>query len=516
MIKLYLKCLTVLSVFPLLALQSANAVDPNNPSAILEKETIYTCNSDGWDIKIQEYDRGQDVVIFTGHHQITQIHHELPNSWSPNEAIGESATYYPEIVEDSTKPNLGKVCDNDGFIIGFGEKYVSITRNNSNPWSHTQIYAQVNASNTIGLNPSDILEKYRGTLNRQINPGPLPLNGCTTVNLACDFTAHHNQTPLNELDSRRVSMSELAMSEMSGQDIYHALRGRNWGTHLSDLDGLTYSWIRAMNNIGIINSDTIRESLRPPHLDDGAFIFKKLETASYDMLVTEEVDDDFRLIIVPKLYPSNGSWPTSRKVDQSIQPILAGGGSNPNYCEQNNPNSANYIPQYMSDPSVIVELEADLKYLTNNQTERIEAKGWRIDLAQKDWTEEDYYASIPNNSNLRRPTYDCVMPIAERENQLTQTRSIKGRLDQLGVKDGINCKTKDIAYYDALIERLIIVNPQIGSITNHPCNKLQVTSTPAVNNTFPVEIKKIEIEQIKQKSFKMIPKVTSEKIDIQK
>ncbi len=477
--KTFLLGLASASLLVLSSVHTASAADPNSQPRVPKKVTNFTCVSEGWDIEVKEYDTGQDQVRFTGMPQIVQIVRELPTGWTPNPSKGESAVFHDEIVEDVTKPNNGKICATDGSVIGYGQDYVTMTRKNDQPWNHTQAFWEGDVSNVSFLDAGQVLKKFRPYLSQQVNVGPLPTSDhCASAQPVCSFAG---PTTTDYSDSaapgmNRISMTDLAASDMSGSDIFYYLRGPDWGSHVADLHGFTYSWIRVMDNLGIINSSAVRQSMLPtPAADGSTFIFKRLELPTYDMIpLIEEDDDDLELIIVPRTVASNGgSWPTSNRVDQSQPPIFQGGRPNPNYCPQNDPGNDAYIPQYLSDPAVVVELSNDLRFLTEAQLERIEDTGWRITRGQKDWEDEDFANAIPENPSLARPTYDCMAPMATTMANRPQTRSRTAQPGRADSQAGMVCKTKDVAYYDALIARLIVVNPVIGNVMNHPCNKVK-------------------------------------------
>lgn len=55
------------------------------------------------------------------------------------------------------------------------------------------------------------------------------------------------------------------------------------------------------------------------------------------------------------------------------------------------------------------------------------------------------------------------------------------------------CDTKDEAYYDALIDRLIVVNPLLGRLQDHPCNQFK-----AVTGSMTLDVKPAMVIQSEQ------------------
>jgi len=476
------------------AVQPANAVDPNNPSRIPEKVMNFSCVSGGWNIEVKQYDTGQDSVHFSGVNIITETLRALPTGWAPDPYFPpgiDQATFFPEIVQDVTKPHNGRVCDtSDGSIIGYGSSYVVLKRNNDEDWQYTQIDWEGEADNLVGLSAGQVLKKFRHSLATQPNAGPLPpSNMCASANPIC----FSGSAPTLNRGPDAFDILDMDLWAMDA-DVLTYLRDDNWGEHLEDLNGLTVTWAKALNSLGIVNTTEIRDNMRPTYFDDGKFIFRKLESsAPVGLTLVEDVDVPLVLrdesggytFVYPSktTNPAGTSWPTSNHVDQ-LQPARLGmpgpGYPNPNYCAENDPSNPAYIPQYISDPNVLLELGSDLKYLTDAQTSRIESKGWKITDAMKDWTDEDFQNSIPENPTMRRATYDCEMP-DRIEAGSSQTRSAFTGEDSVDNVAGINCKIKDVAYYDGLIDRLIVVNPAIGSLNNHPCKKARNLSNTLSN-----------------------------------
>jgi len=148
------------------------------------------------------------------------------------------------------------------------------------------------------------------------------------------------------------------------------------------------------------------------------------------------------------------------------------GHPNPNYCAENDPNSDSYIPMYISDSDVIVELFADVEYLTVNQIDAIKNKGINLWDVLYEKPDEDINNAVSENPSKPRIKYDCVLAPTTNSIEVSKPLTKSRIMDEALLSDdrkNERCKIKDIAYYDALIERMIIVNPQIGSLKNHPC-----------------------------------------------
>jgi len=498
----------------ILTVQTANARCVENystckPARLPDSITTFSCGSGGWAITVKQYKSGQDTIEFDGLSHTTTIAADLPNQWAPDPFYPPSSSEpelirYPPITHNNARPNGGRVCGTGGSGIGYGQNYYQFRQNSSEDWQNTQIEVNLTASNTLGLSATEMLEKFRGSLSRHANGQSIPASDTCQSEIPCNWggsggTSSGGGAVVPTMN--RISWTDLAMSEMSGDDIFHLLNDQKWGTDQVDLEGLTVPWVKVLSNLGYIDPQTARDVLKPPHESGGKFIFRHIESNnSYTLSPIIEDDDELELIIRPKVkseHTRNGqSWPTSTKVDQSIEQafFVPGKGFEPNsnYCPENSPKDPAYIPQYVADPNVIVELDQDLKYLTDDQIERIENTGWRITESMKEWSNQDFYNSVPENPNLRRPRYECLADRAQLATSMSsstntaQTRSSTNRRSSTGrfaatqlAQNQKNCKIKDIAYYDALIERIIIVNPKIGSVLNHPCNKRKFSGSVA-------------------------------------
>lgn len=494
----------------------AYAADPNNPARIPDKISNYECVSDGWNIEVLQFPTGQDIVRFKGQNIITETLRTLPDGWAPDPYFPtglDQATFFPDIVQDNTKPNNGRVCDtSDNSIIGYGQSYVVLKRNNRENWQNTQIEWEGDAHNLIGLSAGQVLGKFRNSLARQPNAGPLPpLDMCVSANPIC-FSA---SAPSLDRGPDAFAIMDMEMRAMEA-DITSRLGNDSWGEHIEDLNGLSVSWVKALESLGIVNTPAIRDNMRPRNADGGQFIFKKLVSNASALTLTVEPDEDLPLAIrnetggITWVYPSKTtnppgtSWPTSNHVDQ-LQPANFGmpgdNFPNPDYCPENDPRVSAYIPQYISVSDIVLELGSDIKYLTDQQMEVIESKGWKITEALKDWEEDDWQNSIAENPNMRRLTYDCEAPKMERSS-VGQGRSASRMMDVNASRDGINCKVKDVAYYDALIEKMIVVNPVIGSLANHPCNQLRAVTGSMSNSISLPSIKSPAVRA----PLKVVPK----------
>lgn len=498
---------SVMSIF--LTTSPSNAADPNNQPRIPEKVWNFECVSEGWMIKVHQFDTGQDHVLFDGDSVITETLRELPDGWAqdPNLLpLATQAIHFPPIVQDTTKPNNGLVCDtSDNSVIGYGQPYVVLRRRNEADWSSAYIEWEGQARELIGLNAGEVLEKFRKKFERDPNAVPLPpKNMCTSFKQDCVSL----NTPIYDRSPDAFAIMDMLYHKMEA-DIQSYLDYDSWGENLGDLKGLSTQWVKTLDALGIANADAIRENMRPRPGKHGTYIFRRLESTytGLTLKVMDDIDiplvkkdefDNITFIVPSKTTNAPGtSWPTSNHVDQ-LQPGFFGRLGhrypNPDYCAENDPNNAAYIPQYMSDPDVLLELGLGIKYLTDSQISLIESKGWRITEAMKHWTSDDFQNSIPNNPSLRRATYDCILPasaMATSSNGAQRRSALSGgnliiHLDSLRHPDAI-CKIKDIAYYDELIERMIIVNPIIGNVINHPCNARKLTGTMSESIHLPAQ-----------------------------
>lgn len=478
-----------------LGTQQAAAADPNNPQRAIKKIWNFECIAEGWEIKIREFETGQDSVSFKGTQRITRtLHGDSLPAWFERDPYYPTGTFgappeveFGEVTFDVAEANGGRICADNGGIIGYGSKYTILRARNTNPWKNTQIDWIGDVGNLIELNAGDIMERYRSKLARQPNAGPLPpRTTCPTSRNACFSGTVPELGPGMGVDGlRRTTMTTPDLTFMSGQDIHHMMRGPKWGTRKSDLEGLSINMAETLANLGIINRAAIIDEIRGVNnttADGGRFIFRKLESDYHPtMMVIEDDDEELQLIVRPALNPTgergvsrNGtsSWPTNQHVDQSEEPFWGGPGRttpNPNYCPQNDPRSDDYIPQYLHDSAAMLELWEDYAYLTGDQEDRIEQMGWAIGLVAWNWTHEQWAQTIMQNPNMRRRQYDCVLadPLS---NQVSSVRYSEG--------NETGCKTKDVAYYDALIDKLVVVNPSLdGNVQNHPCNRPRVVGT---------------------------------------
>lgn len=520
-----IKRLLTVSMLALLAAPAVHAADPNAVPNNIVKKQRYSCDLKGWSIEITEFERGPERVRFQGESRITTVRRGAPSGWGPdpyyNPNWGPEMQLFSPIVYDPLKPNGGKVCASDMSVIGYDQRYYILTERSPYPWAHTQIQAMLEVENIIDLNPTQILEKFRGPLTRQASPNAGPLPSTEEMAGFCESPTRCFESNVPQSDNRRDSFQilDMLMHEMDA-DIAYYLGESQWGEHKEDLMGLSSQWISTLDSLGIANSAAIRENMKPrPGPDGGTFIFRKLESSAPISLIKIDFDDEeeLHLIIRPSKTTNlaGTSWPTSNYVDQTQPPTNGMPGDNtpnPNYCAENSPRDPKYIPQYISDSNVILELGRELKYLTDDQMERIEEKGWKITEGLKNWTPEDWQNSIAENPRMRRLTHNCILQ-----------------------RDGSQpiCETKDIAYYDALIDRMIVVNPVIGTLENHPCNKprrltgsvnenaLSLMKSPAafaveedsegqVQGNIAVEEKPIEAAPAKMFSRKRLPIKTSE------
>lgn len=490
---MYLKLLTTAALTTMacgLFAGDAFAADPNNPARLPTKTWNWECIDEGWEIEIQEFDVGQDIVTFQGSPWITKTRHgnTIPAWFRRDYTYADGMLSPPPevefktVVEDATKPNNGKLCSDDGYVIGIGAQYVILRARNSEDWKHTFIQSEGVADNLIGLNAGDVMERFRARLASKRNAGPLPpTTTCPSARSAC-FLGIVPAMPegMGVGGLRRTSLADVGydMATMSGQDIYLMMRGPEWGTSIEDLNGLSVNLATTLANLGIINTSEIVQDIkgnRGTSGMDGNFVFRQLESSYHPtMLVIDDGEDDLQLYIRPKLNSTgeagvggagSGSWPTNQSVDQSPRPFsgpLHLRVANPNYCAQNDPRSDSYMPHYLPDSKVMLELYEDYAYLTGAQEDRIEQTGWAISEKSRAWNDEQWAKTIIENPNGRRLEYGCML----------LDTGISPGAPKEGIK--VNCQTKDVAYYDALIDRLIVINPALnGSVANHPCNALR-------------------------------------------
>lgn len=455
---------------------SAYAVDPNAPQGQLKSQYTWICKRSGYKLTVTNYYHASPSVTFQGLSEMEVPTTDITSFMPIRTYLNEQSTQHTAIYA----PNQHKICDPvNGAFIQNGDQYYMLKKRIGHPWSGARISYRADAVGelpTVFEDAASVLNYYRASLMRHGNGEQLP-SGC--LDKTCVEVALHYDRPVASDGWYRASMVYIAMNhpELSGQDIFNYVRGTPWGSNEADLVGLTPAWINVLSNLHIINAEAIKQQIlnrnQPvPDANGGTFIFKKIETPYINMTLMPVENEEEHLIIMPKnthgaTQSGCASWPTCAAapgkgvIQHHIGPDFA--GPPPPVCSEDVPGSAAYVPRYLADSNVMAELIADVEYLTEAQINRINHdKGWNIGKLKSDWTEEMWQNSVPENPNRRRLTYDCVKPRTRSNTRIAHVNA--------DINTGVmNCKTKDIAYYDALINRMFVVNPKIGAIRNHPC-----------------------------------------------
>ncbi len=438
----------------------------NGAGKVIVLGRTWTSGSYGYRITALNFDDGTSSINFSGTRELFFKDRDL-QSYRP---FGLQESF--ELV---TVPNNGSqqaVCLTDGSWIGSGETYYEITKIIPKPWSGTYAtwVGAMHLNDILDINnAAEALSAYRSYL-QGVTSDPLPSQwgpndsvACTAGNPFGTAAEPGDDVPIDPMN--RVSMTEVAMnhSSLSGQDIFNMFRGEAWGTHPEDISGLTMNWIRTLNSLGIINGPLIAQNIRDRWTNglDGRFIFKKLELPIHPSLELLPVDEDVEeLLILPKTTTTRGSYPTNLYVEPIPPVIMPGGRPNPNYCAE-----LKAIPLYLVDPKVMLELVEDVEYLTYNQLNRLQdEKKLRF------W--EEYNQAVNGGENYDYP----YLGYGEIPGLVYSARKV------IYHRDG-GTTPKDEAYYDALIDRLIVLNPILdGNKFNHPC------LSPGVVNPWLAEI----------------------------
>ncbi len=412
----------------------------------------WSCPSDGYSINAVNYRSGGSAINYYGNTYLQYRTREI-TSYQPF-ALNES-------FNALTAPNNGQansICLTDGSWVIVGETYYDISKYSHKPWANTSSHWEGGSNLTLSdiNSAAQALNLFRSRLSANAN-GPLP-TGCHNIPCSSHGSSSGEGSDEVEIDPfGRVSMVEFAMNNpfFSGQDIFNYFRGDTWGTHREDLSGLSLNWISTFDNLGIINGPAIAQEIRDSY--NGNFIFKKIEIESYHTFDLTPVDEDVEeLLILPRQSNYNaGSFPTNLFYGVPRYSFMPGGRLNPNYCVQLDPRSSSYIPVYLVDSEVLIELTNEVEYLTYIQLDRIESeKNIKIWEQYESNVSHDGYGYGDEPERITYPPrieYDCHWPTSR---------------DTYG----LICQTKDVAYYDALIDRLIILNPLLnGNEFNHPC-----------------------------------------------
>lgn len=457
-----------------------NKAQTNDKVAIESKG--FVCSQGGFNIQLRNFDDGTASVSFYGSGTIYMDVSEI-TSWSPFNPYSESYVKKQAPVE----PN--QVCLKTGFYVSPRDYYYTITKGNRNPWSSTiAVYVQNVPIDLSGFtNPSEVLNIYKSKLENVSNGGAIP-SSCSDA-LGCSHQSGSNggNADLVQQGNTRFSIADL-MADAPWLDTYDAIRlwkgeSSGWGDSVEDVRGLSSSWLNVLNNLGIINGAAIKAQVMDQTPQYG-LILKKISTPSLDFLCLEPIEEgeDPPVIILPKLnIPAflAGqclSFPSCMYIPQTTNKYLPGGqgrdgGPNPDYCEQNDPTSESYIPMYVTNSDILLELFAEVEYLTYDQLDLIQEKGVDIFNSFNNLRREDRANTIAENPAKNRIQYDCVLV----DNSAAgKSMGLSDITDVNGVRYNEQCKIKDKAYYDALIEKMIIVNPMIRDVKNHPCNKPKI------------------------------------------
>ncbi len=465
------------------------ALDTHNGKRIYNSKG-FKCDRGGYSILIYNYVDGTCSVNFRGH-MFLSYNTISVTSFRPFNGIGEEYTRF--VAPDQRF----QICLNDGYYVEPRTPYYNIKKRNRNSWAAGIVtwVGSVRVSLVDLVTIQDVLTFYKRKLEANANGVVIP-SGCQDK-LVCNTGGSGSGPDYGAsigVGAPRVSITELTMNN-PGLDTYDAIRlwkgqGNGFGNSFDDIDGLTSNWVTTMNNLGIINYRNIRNTIISSGTsnweDQRKFVFKKLEISTnykLDLIVVDDDFDDLQLIIRPKIdfpnfrpkqnpYPCI-SWPSCLEVNQNIAAKIGPlhlQKDNPDYCAANDPSSDSYIPMYVSNSAAIIELFAEVEYLTSSQLDLIQSKGVDIIGSYNELSAEQELNSVSNKPNKERVRYDCYMSTNVAVKSMN-TVSIK---DVNGIRAGEKCKIKDVAYYDALIKRMIIVNPAIGSIKNHPCNKIKL------------------------------------------
>ncbi len=432
----------------------------------------WTCESDGYTIRAVNYVDGETAIDFTTRDKLAYKARSLI-SFRPFD-IAES---FQTIILPQN--NIQQVeCLTDGSWVASGDTFYHILKNNTKSWSGTSAHWEGSQQTSLLdiENAAQALQLFGSKLASMAN-GPLP-SGCRDI--ACVHSSTADGPDLEWEDPmHRISMHTVAMShpELSGQDIFQFFRGDVWGQHEADLEGLSLPFIATLDNLGIIDGQAIKQEIlnRWRHGIDGRFLFKKLEIPKVPVIDFMPEDDSADQLIIlpkPKNYNPEGAFPTNQYVRPIKRVVMPFGRLNPYYCAQNDPLNPAYIPQYLVDPKVMLELVTDVTYLTEEQLYRIEDEKNIAMWEQYDRVSEDENGTIKYPAGYGDAEFAPYPPRLKYNCHMTEpTKNTDAYLQ---------CDTKDEAYYDALIDRLIVVNPILnGNVANHPCN--QAASLPGAS-----------------------------------
>ncbi len=470
--------------------------------AALEVRT-YHCESGGWTLSISNFSN-KSLIRFSVSDLKQDIATALPGDAFNN--LGVSFTTH-------RSPNAPqKICRPNGFWVPADSTYYVIRRPNPLRDTVQGFTKQLpGISTSIFDNPSIAISHYRQKIANWsgVNISQIPSH-CDDNRCQVSSTSNSGVSGYDP-HFGRISMAQIAFNNpgLSGADIFAMFRGPSWGSSGDDLLELTPAWGRVLYNLGYISHKALLENNanyvpgkfifrklehtptnynfeieEDPEISlidnkpKGTFVFRKIESSyTYELEVMDIDDDSFilvpdgqgglmeqrpRWVSIPKpefINKGSGkSWPTGKKLGQ-VNPTTGGGHlakPNPYYCKPlDEPSSDVYIPPYVHDSNVFAEIVTDIQFLKPYQLQKLEALGLRagrILQAQGDAVEQNSWyfysdSSAENRLLPPRPQYNCKTKAA------TQSSCFK-----------------DDAYYDQLINRLVVLNPVLnGSIGNHPC-----------------------------------------------
>jgi len=503
----------------------------------------YHCESGGWTLSISNFEN-KSVIRFS----TSDLKQDIATAL-PDDAFDVGVSFTTHVSPNTPQ----KICRPDGFWVPVDTKYYVIRRHNPLRDAVSGFTKQLpGISESIFASPSTAISYYREKIARWsgVDVSKIPSH-CDDKKCQTSSSSNHvNDT--YDPNWGRVSMAQIALDNpsLSGADIFAMFRGPSWGSSGDDLLELTPAWGKALYNLGYINYQALLQNnamyvprhfifrkiphtfgnynleVEPPTEVDlieskpkGTFVFRKIETNYTYELEVEEIDDDPSILVpdgqggykpeIPKWasipkpdYINVGdgkSWPTGKKIGQ-VNSMTGGGVTakpNPYYCKAlDEPSSDVYIPPYVHDSTVLGEIITDIQFLKPYQLQKLETLGLRAEkilqnqgdaVVQKSWY---YYSNNPteNKKLSARPQRIC-------DRNATQSGCFK-----------------DDAYYDALISRLVVLNPVLnGNVGNHPClNSNGKRHFGDVRNGVYVKPARAERSPRKAKAFK--PKPSRSKI----
>ena len=492
---------TIFILYLLLATQPLFA-KLQNPKEVISAQS-WGCSSDGWSLTVTNFKDGTATVSFHGYGEVYFRDVSLA-SYEPFLAppLESYETHYA-----SAQPH--QICmKHRGFFVNPGEKYYSITKKSHKPWKNTVIDAQMSSNDLpIDFNSAaEAMAHYHGILGQHANGQAVPTS-CgeqeCQVNATGSGTNNEDNDPMNRVSITDIMINNPEISTVDAINLWKGT-GSNWGNSEEDIKGLSINWVKVLGNLGIINTQQIKKQIldRWHQVDDQGrhFVFKKLEHKKMEFLPLVDDDEDITFLILPKKkLPSNAlTWPTGLFIkNQKEKPFYRQGQPNPAYCPENDPLNDRYIPQYVSDSNVLMELVNDIDFLTEDQLNKLkDEKGIDSFAYLEDLPEQQQQNSMLYRPNKSRIKYDCH--IAENQSKTENLQAVEV------------CKTKDVAYYDQLINKLIVLNPELhGNINNHPCKQARIAkpvkAIKQIQSPKKPRILKVPVKKIKKAQFKKFP-----------